>query len=105
MGARAGGGAGWRGTMRAGLMSGNSKAAHDMWTQAVHSTAGKLSMTKEGYNSMKKLGLNSKRPLSGAAKKNAQGTLKQLMNMHPTAKLTKALQSGKFPNINPKDLK
>ena len=54
MGARSGGGAGWRGTMRAGLMSGNSKAAHDMWTQAVHSTAGKLSMTKEGYNSMKK---------------------------------------------------
>ena len=105
MGARSGGGAGWRGAMRNGLMSGNSKAAHDMWTQAVHSTAGKLSMTKEGYNSMKNMGLSSKRPLSGAAKKSAQGTLKQIVNMHPTAGLSKALMSGKFPNINPKDLK
>ena len=103
MGARSGGGGGWRSTMNAGLMSGNSKAAHNLWTQAVHSTAGKLSAGSYGN---RPLDLNKgPRKLTGAAKTNAQNTLKQLVKMHPSASLSKALMSGKFPNINPKDLK
>lgn len=103
MGARSGGGGGWSGAMKAGLMSGNSKAAHDLWNQAIQSTTGKLvagTYGKKGVNLSK-----GPRKLTGAAKKNAQNTLKQLMNIHPTAGFTKAIKSGKVVGLDTSFLK
>ena len=93
MGARSGGGAGWRSMTWA--MQGNSKSAHSTWSQAIQATTGRLVTNIH----------TGKNALNGAARKNALGTLKMLMDIHPTASFTKAIKSGKVVGFNPKELK
>ena len=103
MGRGSSGGAGWRSAMRNGLMSGNTKGARDMWSQAIQSTTG--SLVAGSYGNRPADLKNGPRRLTGAAKKNAQNTLKQLMDIHPTASFTKAIKSGKVVGLDTSFLK
>ena len=101
MGARAGGGAGFRGAIKAGLMSGMDRGSMGNWSSAIQSTIGSLAagVIKGPYHGQKP------KKLTGAAKKNAQQTLKQLMDIHPTSSVVKNIKAGKFVGLDTSFLK
>ncbi len=96
MGARSGAGAGFRGSIRAGLMSGLDRGSMGNWNSAIQSTIGSLAagVIKGPYHGQKPT------KLTGAAKKNAQETLKQLMAIHPTSNVVKNIKAGKYVGLD-----